>query len=440
MHFRRLFRPRIPLYTAVMRLPQSTSHTFYFSAPTASFAILLALVVSLSWGNKAAAQQLVSSPSSLRFGKVAIGASERQVVILTNTGQARATVSTVGVSNGEFKVSGITVPLTLGAGQSVPFNVNFAPNVTGWTSGQITFTGANLSLQLGIRGTGVTSDPLTASPSALSFGRVALGTKVNLSLVLTNTGSWSQNLTSLGTVGSAFSATGPSFPMVLASGHSVTLTVSYLPEAVGLTGGSVFISGPNINVPLTGTGTNPTAGQLTVAPTAVNFGNVNVGATTTHASSITATGGSVTVSAANDSNSQFSVSGISLPLTISAGQTVAFDVAFSPTQSGASTSTLTFASNASNSGAGESLAGTGVAPQHTVNLSWDASTSSVTGYNVYRGPSVGTYTKINSTTDPNTAYADSTVLSGTTYYYAATAVNSSGQESTYSTAIKVVVP
>jgi hypothetical protein len=423
-----------------MRLPQSTSQRF--SAPTASLTLLLALAASLSFSNSAAAQTLVSSPSSLRFGKVNIGASEGQVVVLTNTGQAKATISAASVSNGEFKVSGITMPLTLGAGQSVPVNVTFSPNVSGWTSGQITLTGAsaNSVLQLGVRGTGVVSEGVTASPSTLSFGQVTLGTKASLSVVLTNTHSWNQTITALGTVGTVFSVSGPSFPMVLAGGHSVTLTVAYIPQVAGLSSGSLFVSGPNLNVPITGTGTSATVGQLTIAPTAVNFGNVNVGTTTSQASSITATGGSVTISAANDNNSQFSVSGISLPLTISAGQTVGFNVVFSPTQSGASASTLTFASNATNSAVGESLTGTGIAPQHTVNLSWNASTSSVAGYNVYRGPSAGAYTKINSTTDPNTAYADSTVLSGTTYYYSATAVNSSGQESTYSTPIKVVVP
>jgi fibronectin type 3 domain-containing protein len=35
--------------------------------------------------------------------------------------------------------------------------------------------------------------------------------------------------------------------------------------------------------------------------------------------------------------------------------------------------------------------------------------------------------------NPNTAYTDSTVVSGQTYYYAATSVNSSGQESALST-------
>ena len=52
------------------------------------------------------------------------------------------------------------------------------------------------------------------------------------------------------------------------------------------------------------------------------------------------------------------------------------------------------------------------------------------GYNVYRSASAnGTYSKINSTLDLNTIYTDGTVASGATYYYEATALSSSGQES-----------
>jgi fibronectin type 3 domain-containing protein len=70
--------------------------------------------------------------------------------------------------------------------------------------------------------------------------------------------------------------------------------------------------------------------------------------------------------------------------------------------------------------------------QYSVNLSWNASTG-VAGYNVYRSTtSNGTYSKINSAMDANTAYIDSSVVSGQTYYYEATAVNSSGQESSRS--------
>jgi uncharacterized repeat protein (TIGR03803 family) len=78
---------------------------------------------------------------------------------------------------------------------------------------------------------------------------------------------------------------------------------------------------------------------------------------------------------------------------------------------------------------------------HTVNLSWDPSISQVIGYNVYRGTAPnGPYTKLNSTLDVNTAYADTTVQGGQTYYYVTTAVDSQNEESAYSNQTKAVVP
>ena len=78
---------------------------------------------------------------------------------------------------------------------------------------------------------------------------------------------------------------------------------------------------------------------------------------------------------------------------------------------------------------------------HVVNLRWKASTSGdVVGYNVYRGPDRATWTKINTSTIASTLYDDSTVANGTTYYYAATAVDIYGHESSKTAAIKAVVP
>ncbi len=48
--------------------------------------------------------------------------------------------------------------------------------------------------------------------------------------------------------------------------------------------------------------------------------------------------------------------------------------------------------------------------------------------------------KINSTLESSTAYTDSTVQSGTTYYYVVTAVDSSGSESNYSNQATAVIP
>jgi hypothetical protein len=80
---------------------------------------------------------------------------------------------------------------------------------------------------------------------------------------------------------------------------------------------------------------------------------------------------------------------------------------------------------------------------YSVNLNWDASTSpNISGYNVYRGTtSGGPYAEINNGgLVSGTTYADSTVASGTTYYYVTTAVNSSDQQSAYSAQITVQIP
>jgi len=421
-----------------MRLPQSCSISF--SIRLLSITVLLFCAAVPRVHARGTTQQLSSSPANLRFGSVAITQSETQSVALTNNGQTGITISAVTASCSGFSVSGLNLPAVVAAGQSVTLSVNFAPVATGWIDGNVTVTSnaANPSLQIGLRGTGVNSDFLTAAPSSLSFGKVSVGSNSALSVVLTNSGAGTKTLTAFQTVGSSFSVSGPTLPVVLNPGQTVALNVTFTPQATGAISGSVFVPGPNLNIPLTGTGTTTTVGQLTIAPTSLNFGSVDIGNTTTQPSTISASGGSVTISSASSSSSQFSIAGASFPLTLSAGQSAQWNIVYAPTTSGSASATLTLISNASDAKATESLTGTGVPPQ--VNLSWNTSTSSVIGYNVYRGTAVGSYSKINTSLDPNTMYTDSNVVSGTTYYYAATAVNSSGQESSYSTPLQVAIP
>jgi fibronectin type 3 domain-containing protein len=76
-----------------------------------------------------------------------------------------------------------------------------------------------------------------------------------------------------------------------------------------------------------------------------------------------------------------------------------------------------------------------------VALSWNASTSTVAGYNVYRGTvSGGPYAKINSSLVAVLDYTDSTVQSSTTYFYVTTAVDSSGNESGFSNEVSATIP
>ncbi len=78
----------------------------------------------------------------------------------------------------------------------------------------------------------------------------------------------------------------------------------------------------------------------------------------------------------------------------------------------------------------------------SVSLSWTASTSgTAAGYNVYRASAIdGPFTKLTATPITGTTYTDTTAQSGSTYYYAATAVDASSNESAYSAAAQSVVP
>jgi hypothetical protein len=78
---------------------------------------------------------------------------------------------------------------------------------------------------------------------------------------------------------------------------------------------------------------------------------------------------------------------------------------------------------------------------HSVSLTWTGSASpNIAGYNVYRSStSGGPYTQLNSAlvTAP---YIDTNVIAGQTYYYVLTAVNTSNQQSAYSTQTQATVP
>ena len=279
--------------------------------------------------------QLACTPSSLGFGEIVVGHTETLLVTVTNTGQKSVTVSKIAVSNSKF-TSNLDLPLVLPAGQSVDVNVSFKPTAEGQTSGTVTFSSnaSNPTLVLDVGGDGVDSESLSARPSTVSFDQVPIGTSSTVPVVLTNDGSGKLTLTAARTTGSGFSMRGASFPLTLDAGKSVTLNVTFAPKSAGTDGGSLFISGPALNVPLTGTGT-----------------------------------------------------------------------------------------------------------AYSVKLFWNYNSDAV-GYNVYRSSAAhGTYSKINSTLDATAAYTDSSVVSGQKYYYAATSVNSSGQESTRSTPpVEAVIP
>jgi hypothetical protein len=173
---------------------------------------------------------------------------------------------------------------------------------------------------------------------------------------------------------------------------------------------------------------------------------VTTGSQATQTVTLTSSGtAAVTVNSASVTGTGFSVSGSTFPVTLNPGQTLGLSVQFAPTVAGSATGQLTIKSNSStNPTANIGLSGTGQTQSHEVDLSWNAPSSSqdpVVGYNIYRSPSgASSYSRVNSSQNASTTYADSTVASGQSYDYVVKSVDGAGTESAPSNATTVSVP
>ena len=311
---------------------------------------------------------------------------------------------------------------------------------------------AGIALLTGCRGISTTGSTgtnppssLAAASSTLSFGTVQKSKTAGLSETLTNIGGSAVTISAANVSGAGFAVSGLSLPETLSPKQSLTFTVTFAPASATSASGMLTVVSSAANSPLNIvlSGSEAAQGQLSVSPASLSFGDVAVGADGVLNGTLGATGASVTISGASTGSSEFVLSGISLPTTLAAGQTASFTVTFTPAMAGASSSQLSFASDAENSPAAQALTGTGAAaPQHSVPLNWDPSAGSgVVGYNVYRGGApTGHYSKINPALDPVTTYTDYSVAAGQTYYYVTTAVDEHGRESRYSNQTKAVIP
>src|SRR5712692_238119 len=338
-----------------------------------NLALIVVLVGGLSYSGRAAAGtgpqvQLAASQSPLDFGDVSTGTNKTKTITLTNSGSASIRLSRAHVSGSSFKVSGLSLPLTLGPKQNTTFSVVFAPGRTGNIGGSVSLVSndARYATTIVLSGTGVQRH-LWVNPSSASFGNVGLGTHSAHTITLTNPGPASVTVYRAYASGSGFSMTGLRFPLKLGPGQKTAFSVVFAPVSKGSVTGRVFLVSHALQstttIPLTGTGVQPLQSQLSVIPPSASFGNVGVGTRNTYAFTLTNSGSaSVTVSQANVSGSGLSVGGLSLPLTLAPGQKTTFSVVFAPATTGNITGSVSLVSNAPNSPTTIALSGIGVQP------------------------------------------------------------------------------
>ena len=101
---------------------------------------------------------------------------------------------------------------------------------------------------------------------------------------------------------------------------------------------------------------------MSVVPTSVSFGNVVTGNSNSQTIKLTNSGtANLTLSQAPVTGNGFSISGLTLPLTLNPGQSTNFNVAFAPAGAGNASGGVSLVGNASNSPLAIPLSGTGVA-------------------------------------------------------------------------------
>jgi hypothetical protein len=436
---------------------QSTSFSAQFAPATAgslsgtvsitSNAANSPATVALSGTGVAASVTVSANPANLSFGNVNAGATSAKSVTLTNNGNTSMTLSQITVNGKDVHVSGITTPAIIAAGKTAVLNVSFTPASAESVTGNITVAstqGANAVIP--VSGSGVQAT-LNVTPTSAAFGNVSVGTSVSQTIQLSNTGTAALTVSQLSVTGSGYSTGSVTLPITINPGQASTFNIQYLPTAAGSATGSVSIvsSAPNspATIALSGSGLAATQ-TISLSTTNISFGNVTTGTASTHGVTVTNTGNaSVKISQIGLSGSAgFSLTGAAVPVTLSPSQGLTFNVVFNPSTAGNAAGGVTLTSSATGSPSTISLTGTGVQPAtHSVTLGWTASTSTVSGYNVYRSTVSGTgYTKISGGLVGSAAYTDSNVQSGATYFYVTTAVDSNGNESDNSNEASALVP
>lgn len=305
---------------------------------------------------------------------------------------------------------------------------------------------AALGLLCWLASASANAQELYCKPCWHNFGQVQVGDSSSYSIELWNTGKYTLRITSKSEQGAGFSFGKFPLPVSLKPGASIEMPVVFAPTTKGHSEGILTLKSnaqdSPLNIHVHGAGFYPGSTELTVSPATLNFGKVTVGSSATLQATLTASNGAVTVSSDQSTSSEFTILGLTLPLTISAGQSISFTVQFTPNASGTASAKAGFYSNAQDSPTVEQLTGQGVAQgSHSVYLSWEPGVRNAVGYNIFRGSAQGgPFEQINTALDASTNYTDFNVVSGNTYYYVATEVNSQGQESGYSNVAQAVIP
>jgi hypothetical protein len=447
-------------YTAVANIPYSAGTTYHFIldvnavAHTYSAYVVIGSVQTTIGSNYAFRSEQATTSSLNNVGMLSsvVGQTESVCNISLSVPSASAVAPSITTQPAsQTVIAGKTVSFTVAATGTAPLTYQWSKNgatISGATSSTYTTpaettTDNNAQFTVAVSNSAgnatsnaavltVTSPAvapaITAQPASQT---VIAGNTASFTVAATGTApltyQWSKN----GTVISGATSSAYTTPAETTTDNNAKFTVAVSNAAGNATSNAAILT------------VNASTLLLNSSSSSLSFGSVNVSSNSAKTVTLTNAGNStLTVSNVTVSGAGFNAAGVSSGLILTPGQVATLTATFAPSGAGSVSGSVSVASNATNSPDTISLSGTGVAVvNHSVALSWSPSTSNVMGYNTYSSTTHGgPYTKLTSTPVAATAYADTAVQAGQTYYYVVTSVNSSNEESAYSAEVSALVP
>ncbi len=317
---------------------------------------------------------LDASPTSIDFGSIQVGnASAGQTVTLANTGDDVLNVSGVSIqgANASDFSSDAAAGYTIDPGLSATFDVTFGPLDVGARSASLVITSddANSPATIPLSGQGLAA-VANVSQTSINFGSVFTGaTSSATNVSITNDGNQTLNVSSIslggtnpGDFGSTAAAT-----YTIAPGASESFDVTFSPSAGGARSAELSIVSNDPASPaavtLSGTGVVPQPPTANVSPVAIDFETVTVSTTSAGQSVMISNTGDQTLEVSSVSASGDFATDASPPYSIAPGNSVSFNVTFTPASEGPLGGQVTVTSNDPSSPAAVLLSGQGQQPQ-----------------------------------------------------------------------------
>jgi photosystem II stability/assembly factor-like uncharacterized protein len=286
-------------------------------------------------------------PTALNFGNVYVGQSSNKKFQIHNDGNAVLQVSSIASDDGQFTIlHKFNVP----PGEMVEITVKFTPTSSGTKTGNITITSDDpdeLTTLVSVQGKGIPilAPEIRVYPTSIDFGEVGVGQSLVKKFRIYNDGNALLQISSITSNNSQFVILDD--PDVW-PGAMAEIRVRFTPSWLGIKAGSITIASndpdePIVLVAIQGKGVSAYVPDISVSPSILDFGEVQVGVSLDKEFQIYNYGSAtLVISSITSNNSRFVV--LDDPNVPSSGM-VDIPVRFTPSTLGTHTGTITITSN-----------------------------------------------------------------------------------------------